>query len=207
MEIWNLVFIQYNRDADRSLTPLPASTSIPAWASSGLPPSCKTSRQKYDTDLFQHIIRFTAQQCGRCSTAPTRADDLAFRVIADHVRAVTFLVADGMIPSNDGRGYVLRRVLRRAARHAKHLGFNEPIFAASVRRCIDTMGAAYPEIIERAAISKRFCALKKSASARPSTRGSSLLDQRRRRFRKPAPRRSRAASRSSSMTRLVFRST
>ena len=176
MELWNLVFIQYNRREDRSLEELSAKHVDTGAGLERLASVLQGVSSNYDTYLFQDIIRFTERQCSR-SYGKNESDDLAFRVIADHARALTFLVADGVTPSNDGRGYVLRRVLRRAARHAKHLGFNEPILCRVSGAVIDTMGAAYPEIVERRAYIEEVLRSEEERFGETLDKGLTLLDQ------------------------------
>ncbi|MCX7916073.1 MAG: alanine--tRNA ligase-related protein, partial [Verrucomicrobiae bacterium] len=147
MEIWNLVFIQFNANPDGSLTPLSAKhvdTGMGLERVAGIVQCTDGLRDfsrpisNYDSDLFAPILRALEQLSGRRYTGrvpapgqpPTGAEagDVAFRVIADHIRCLTFAVADGIEPSNDGRGYVLRRILRRAVRYGRNLGFHEPFF-------------------------------------------------------------------------------
>jgi alanyl-tRNA synthetase len=148
IELWNLVFIQYNRLADGSCEDLAEKHVDTGAGLERLAAVLQNVISNYDTDLFRDLIRFTEDHAGRKYGAK-EADDLAFRVIADHSRALTFMIADGVQPANDGRGYVLRRVLRRAARHAKQLGFDEPFLYRVSGAVADLMGAAYPEIVER----------------------------------------------------------
>ncbi len=176
MELWNLVFIQYNRREDRSLEELSAKHVDTGAGLERLAAVLQGVPSNYDTDLFQNSIRFTEAQCGR-RYGQNEADDMAFRVIADHVRALTFLVADGVTPSNEGRGYVLRRVLRRAARHAKHLGFDEPILCRVSQAVIDTMGSAYPEIVERRTHIEAVLRSEEERFGETLDKGLSLLDQ------------------------------
>jgi len=176
MELWNLVFIQYNRREDRSLEELSAKHVDTGAGLERLAAVLQDVPSNYDTDLFQNSIRFTEQACGR-RYGKNETDDMAFRVIADHVRALTFLVADGVTPSNDGRGYVLRRVLRRAARHAKHLGFNEPILCRVSKAVVETMGSAYPEIVERQAHIEAVLRAEEERFGETLDKGLTLLDQ------------------------------
>ena len=125
IELWNLVFIQYNRTPDGTLEPLAERHVDTGAGLERLAAVLQGVKSNYDTDLLRDLIRFTEEHAGKRYGADDK-DDLSFRVIADHARALTFMIADGALPSNDGRGYVLRRVLRRAARHAKQLGFDEP---------------------------------------------------------------------------------
>ena len=150
VELWNLVFIQYNRTERGELEELAAKHVDTGAGLERLAAVLGGQRSNYDTDLFHNLIRFTEEHA-RKRYGVNAADDLSFRVIADHARALTFLVGDGVQPSNDGRGYVLRRVLRRAARHAKQLGFDGPFLWRVTGAVVDTMGAAYPEIVAQQA--------------------------------------------------------
>ncbi len=145
IELWNLVFIQFNRLPDQSLQELEAKHVDTGMGLERVTAVLQDVPSNYDTDLFQGIIDFTAASAGR-SYGKNAADDLALRVVADHSRALSFLIADGVLPANDGRGYVLRRILRRAARHAHHLGFREPFLWRATEAVIQTMGEAYPEL-------------------------------------------------------------
>ncbi len=143
VEIWNLVFMQFDRTADGSMKPLPSPCVDTGMGLERLAAVLQGVHSNYDIDLFQHLL----QAAARC----TGIDDLkhpSLKVIADHIRACAFLIADGVLPSNEGRGYVLRRIIRRAIRHGYKLGRSEPFFAAMVDPLIESMGEAYP-ILER----------------------------------------------------------
>ena len=144
MEIWNLVFMQYNRDEQRALTPLPK-PSVDTGA--GLERFCmilQNAESNYDTDLFAGMIKKVSELSGK--EYSDTLSGVSHRVISDHVRALTFAIADGGIISNEGRGYVLRRILRRAARHGRLLGLHEPFLHKIVKPLVDTMGGHYAEI-------------------------------------------------------------
>ncbi len=147
-EIWNLVFIQYDRDADGILTPLPAQHIDTGMGFERLVAILQDKPTNYRTDLFWPIIQKTQQMAGQ-SDAAREAQIVAYRVIADHVRAVTFLIGDGVLPANDGRGYVPRMVLRRAVRFGRKLGFTEPFMAELANLVIDSMGHVFPELPAR----------------------------------------------------------
>ncbi len=146
VELWNLVFIQNNRREDGGLDELPAKHVDTGAGLERIASVLQNKRSNYDTDLFYDLIRRTEAAAGR-AYGKDEETDVSFRVVADHSRAITCLIADGVLPSNEGRGYVLRRVLRRAARHAKHLGFNEPILYRISDGVIDLLGPAFPEIV------------------------------------------------------------
>ena len=148
LELWNLVFMQFNRSADGTLTPLPKPSIDTGAGLERVASVLQGVDSNYKTDLFLPLIQRAADAMHR----PYDADDpsgVSYRVLADHARAVTFLLADGVFPSNEGRGYVLRRVLRRAVRHAWLLGRREPTLVHVVDAVIDTMGSAYPELVQR----------------------------------------------------------
>ncbi|MDD8019275.1 MAG: alanine--tRNA ligase [Bacteroidota bacterium] len=155
IEIWNLVFIQYNREADGSLKDLPAKhvdTGMGFERVCAVMESMKSNFKKapsnYDSDVFTPLISKIAAIAGKKYSASHSDIDVAMRVIADHVRALTFAVADGATPSNEGRGYVLRRILRRASRWGRKLELHEPFMFQLVQTLVDTMGDVFPEIIE-----------------------------------------------------------
>ncbi len=144
IEVWNLVFMQYFKDEQGKLTPLPAPSIDTGMGMERLTALLQGVRSNYQTDLFQPIIDFTAELAG--VTPGDEKNHIALNVVADHIRALTFLIADGVLPANDGRGYVLRRILRRAAKHGKSLGFTGPFLHTVSARAIDVMKEFYPEI-------------------------------------------------------------
>jgi alanyl-tRNA synthetase len=148
MEIWNNVFMQFNRDEGGTLTPLPKPSVDTGMGLERIASILQNVKSNYDTDLLKEIILQVAKLAGKEYNADTR-DGVSMRVIADHSRATTFLICDGVLPSNEGRGYVLRRIMRRAARHAKMLGFAEPVLFRMVETVNSIMGDAYPELLER----------------------------------------------------------
>ena len=141
IEIWNLVFTQYDRSADGTLTPLPKQCVDTGMGLERLAAILQNVHSNYDIDLFQALIKRTAELL--------EYDDLdspSLKVIADHVRSAVFLIADGVIPSNEGRGYVIRRIIRRALRHAHKLQSRGPFFHNLVATVVAEMGNAYPLI-------------------------------------------------------------
>ncbi|MFH1028920.1 MAG: alanine--tRNA ligase [Pseudomonadota bacterium] len=175
MEIWNNVFMQFNRSADGTLTPLPKPSVDTGM---GLERICAVMQgvsSNYDTDLLQGVIRHVERLSGKRYGANDR-DDVSMRVIADHARAVTFLICDGALPSNEGRGYVLRRIMRRAARHAKMLGFSEPMLFHTVDAVRDMMSEAYPELLEREAYIKKVILAEEQRFAETLDRGLAILN-------------------------------
>ncbi|MGD8673741.1 MAG: alanine--tRNA ligase, partial [Thiogranum sp.] len=144
IEIWNLVFMQYNRDAGGELTPLPRPSVDTGMGLERLAAILQGVHSNYEIDLFQNLIRAAAAITG---TADLESKSL--RVIADHIRASAFLIVDGVIPSNEGRGYVLRRIIRRAIRHGHKLGMRGSFFHKLVAPLAAEMGDAYPELVKQ----------------------------------------------------------
>jgi len=146
IEIWNLVFMQFDRDAAGTLTPLPKPCVDTGMGLERLAAVLQHVHSNYDIDLFQNLIRAAARETGTTDLASN-----SLKVIADHIRACAFLIADGVIPGNEGRGYVLRRIIRRALRHGYKLGQTQPFFWKLVTDLVKEMGAAYPELSEQQA--------------------------------------------------------
>ena len=147
MEIWNLVFIQYNRDASGKLTELPAKHVDTGMGFERVCAVLQGKDSNYDTDVFTPVIeKIESLSLKRYTTQIDDRDSIAMRVMADHVRAVSFSIADGSMPSNEGRGYVLRRLLRRAARYARNLDIHDPILFKLVPTLVETMGDVFPEL-------------------------------------------------------------
>jgi len=147
LEIWNLVFMQYNRDETGKMTPLPKPSIDTGMGLERITSVIQGVASNYDTDLLKDIITEVEKMCGREYIG--NENGFPFRVIADHARACTFLISDGVLPGNEGRGYVLRRILRRAVRFGKSLGIEKPFLYQLVDTVIALMGAAYPEIVEK----------------------------------------------------------
>jgi len=182
MELWNLVFIQYNRTAAGVLEELRAKHVDTGAGLERLAAVLQNVPSNYDTDLLRSLIRFTEGHAGK-RYGHDAEGDFAFRVIADHSRALSFMIADGVVPSNDGRGYVLRRILRRAARHARHLGFTDPFLWRVTAAVVESMGAAYPEIVERRAHIEEVIRTEEERFAETLDKGLALLAQERRTLR------------------------
>ena len=145
LEIWNLVFMQFNRDEQGNLHPLPKPSIDTGMGLERLTAVIQGVPTNFDTDLIRPIIRRTEEMSG-LAYGQDPALDVAFKVIADHSRAITFLITDGVLPSNEGRGYVLRRILRRAVRFGRLLGFKQPFLAPVGHQVIDLMGDVYPDL-------------------------------------------------------------
>ena len=148
LELWNLVFMQFDRDSGGTLHPLPAPSIDTGAGLERLTAVLQGADSNYHTDLFQPLLDRVARVVGR-PYAADGPEGASYRVLADHARAVAFLLADGIFPANDGRGYVLRRILRRGVRHAWLLGMREPVLAEVVDEVVACMGDTYPELQER----------------------------------------------------------
>ena len=148
LELWNHVFTQFDRDKDGNFTPLPKPNIDTGMGLERLAAVIQGVSSNYDSDLFTPIIRFVSKISGKAYGASADSD-VSMRVIADHSRAVTFLIGDGCLPSNEGRGYVLRRILRRAARHGKMLGLEKPFLNEVVSVVVEAMKDAYPDLVDK----------------------------------------------------------
>lgn len=153
LEIWNLVFTQFDQAKDGSRSPLAAPNIDTGMGLERIAAVCQGKRSNFDCDLFQEIIQFAAARAGvtYSASAPDTNDvDTALRVIADHSRAAAFLIAEGVLPSNESRGYVLRRLIRRALRFVTLMGVTEPFLHTVARKVTEVMGGAYPELVRHA---------------------------------------------------------
>ena len=148
LELWNHVFTQFDRDKEGHFHPLPKPNIDTGMGLERLAAVIQGVSSNYDSDLFTPIIRFVEKISGKTYKA-FEDNDVSMRVIADHSRAVTFLIGDGVLPSNEGRGYVLRRILRRAARHGKLLGLDKPFLNEVVSVVVETMKDAYPDLSDK----------------------------------------------------------
>jgi alanyl-tRNA synthetase len=171
VEIWNLVFMQYDRSSDGVMVPLPKPSVDTGMGLERVAAVMQGVHSNYDIDLFKSLIRSAAELTG--------TDDLqssSLRVIADHIRACTFLIVDGVVPSNEGRGYVLRRIIRRAIRHGYKLGQTQPFFHKLVPSLVREMGAYYTELVSGEARATQVLAQEESRFAETLTTGMALLD-------------------------------
>ncbi len=184
IEIWNLVFIQYNRNADGSLTELPAKhvdTGMGFERVCAVMESMKSNFKKfpsnYDSDVFTPLIS-KVSEISKIEYKASHSDtDVAMRVIADHIRALTFAIGDGSSPSNEGRGYVLRRILRRASRWGRKLELREPFMYQLVQTLVDTMSDVFPEIKEQQALIERVIKSEEESFNQTLDRGLEIFEQ------------------------------
>ncbi|UCE89215.1 MAG: alanine--tRNA ligase, partial [Pseudomonadota bacterium] len=171
VEIWNLVFMQYNRDAEGKLNPLPSPSVDTGMGLERLAAVMQGVHSNYDIDLFQTLIKRAAELTGCKDPAHT-----SLKVIADHIRSCSFLITDGVMPGNEGRGYVLRRIIRRAARHGYELGVREPFFYKLVATLCDEMGEAFPELPAARAQVERVLRQEEERFAETLEQGMRILD-------------------------------
>jgi alanyl-tRNA synthetase len=176
MEFWNLVFMQFDRDASGKLTPLPKPSVDTGAGLERLSSILQEVDTNYDTDAFQMIIGKTAE-LAKTPYDPKSENAFAFRVIADHSRATAFLIGDGVMPSNEGRGYVLRRIMRRAIRYGKKLGFSGPFLYKTAGFVIDQMKDAYPDLVEKRAFIEKAVQAEEEQFFRTLEKGLALLDE------------------------------
>ncbi len=145
IEIWNLVFMQYERKDDGTLHPLPKPSVDTGMGLERLAAVLQGVLSNYDNDIFKSLIE-SASKISGYPYGKDKEDDISLRVIADHIRAISFLISEGVLPSNEGRGYVLRRIIRRAIRHGKKLKFQKPFLYHLVSTLVSLMGEAYPQL-------------------------------------------------------------
>ena len=175
MEIWNLVFMQFNRDASGQMTPLPkpsidTGAGLERWAA-----ILQGKRSTWESDSFTPLIE-RAGELTNVNPGSSDEQDVSLRVVADHARALAFLIGDGVLPSNAGRGYVLRRILRRGSRHGKLLGMDTPFIHVVADKVIDEMSEAYPELVERRAYITDRIRREEERFLETLTKGMDLLD-------------------------------
>ncbi len=172
IEIWNMVFMQFDRDASGTMQPLPKPSIDTGMGLERIAAIMQGGHSNYDIDLFQHLLRAAAEATG--------ADDLSdasLKVIADHIRSCAFLIADGVIPGNEGRGYVLRRIIRRAIRHGHKLGAQQTFFHKLVKPLADEMGAAYPELVAKQQQIEKLLLTEEQQFAKTLEHGMRMLEQ------------------------------
>ena len=172
IEIWNLVFMQYNRDADGSMNPLPKPSVDTGMGLERLAAVLQNVHSNYEIDLFEHLIDAVAKATG-CKDK----SDNSLKVIADHIRSCSFMIVDGVVPSNEGRGYVLRRIIRRALRHGHKLGQNQPFFYKLVKALVKEMGEAYPELAKQQAMVEKLLKQEEERFAETLDQGMNILEE------------------------------
>jgi alanyl-tRNA synthetase len=173
LEFWNLVFMQFEQIAPGNRVPLPRPSIDTGMGLERVAAILQGVHSNYDTDLFRALIDAVSHALGK---GPTDANRASYRVIADHLRASCFLVADGVLPSNEGRGYVLRRIMRRAMRHAELLGAREPLMWKLVPALVREMGQAYPELVRAEALTSETLKLEETRFRKTLERGLAILD-------------------------------
>lgn len=171
IEIWNLVFMQFERQANGDLVPLPNPSIDTGMGLERIAAVMQGVHNNYDIDLFQGLLKSASQLTG-CSDLENKS----LRVIADHIRSCSFLICDGVMPSNEGRGYVLRRIIRRAVRHGYQLGQEKPFFHGLADELARQMGDAYPELNEKLALIKDALLAEEKQFARTLEKGLAVLD-------------------------------
>ncbi len=176
LELWNLVFMQYNRDSEGNLTPLPKPSIDTGMGLERITAVLQGKYNNFDTDLFQPIIQEISSLSG-IPYGKSSQSDISIQVIADHIRAITFLLSEGLIPSNEGRGYVLRRVIRRAARHARLLNLPSPCLHRFIEPVISVMGEVYPEIIDERERTEKLLRIEEERFIRTIETGMNILDE------------------------------
>jgi alanyl-tRNA synthetase len=174
IEIWNLVFMQYEQLSGGERVDLPRPSIDTGMGLERIAAVLQGTHDNYATDLMRSLIKAVADETGVDPDGPSR---VSHRVIADHLRAAAFLIADGVLPANEGRGYVLRRIMRRAMRHAELLGAREPLMWKLVPALVREMGQAYPELVETRALVSETLRLEETRFRRTLERGLSILDE------------------------------
>ena len=175
-EIWNLVFMQFEQLADGSRVPLPRPSIDTGMGLERIAGVCQGVRSNYDTDLFQIFINYMAELAG-VRYRDNADNDTALRVIADHSRAIAFMIADGILPSNEGRGYVLRRLIRRAFRFGRLMGMQEPFLYKTALKVVEVMGEDYPELRARADFMARVTREEEERFSSTLDKGLAMLEE------------------------------
>ena len=176
IELWNLVFMQFNRDPRGEMEPLPRPSVDTGLGLERAAAVLQGVHSNYETDLFANLIDAAAEITGAGNTAGKSPGDISLHVVADHIRSCAFLVTDGVVPSNEGRGYVLRRIIRRAIRHGHRLGARDPFFWRMVAALDAEMGDAYPELRRRRAQVERALRQEEEQFARTLDQGMRILE-------------------------------
>jgi len=171
IEIWNLVFMQYNRDASGDMKPLPSPSVDTGMGLERIAAVLQGVHSNYEIDLFQALIHSAAK-----ALSCTDLEHTSLRVIADHIRSCSFLITDGVLPGNEGRSYVLRRIIRRAIRHGNKLGATEPFFHSLVATLVDEMGDAYPELRKQQSQIEKALLREEEQFAKTLDKGMAILE-------------------------------
>jgi alanyl-tRNA synthetase len=176
LEIWNLVFMQYSKDSSGKLSPLPLPSIDTGMGIERLLAVLQNKKNNFDTDLFSPIIKKIEDISGK-TYGTTASTDISIRVIADHIRASDFVLSDGLLPSNEGRGYVLRRIIRRAARHGFLLGIDKPFLYDALEPLYEVMSGAYPELLDDAQRKKTILKIEEERFSHTLSSGMAILDK------------------------------
>jgi alanyl-tRNA synthetase len=176
LEYWNLVFMQYDRAEDGTLTPLPKQNIDTGMGLERIAGILQGVTSNYETDVLCTIMAKASELTGHVYGAEGEKVDTSLRILADHARAVAFMIADGILPSNEGRGYVLRRILRRAVRHGRLLGVEDPFLGKLIDVVVELMGPAYPEIVEHHAFITRIVLAEEQRFGATLRQGLTLLE-------------------------------
>ncbi|ARU27270.1 alanine--tRNA ligase [Cellvibrio sp. PSBB006] len=171
IEVWNVVFMQYERQPDGTLIPLPKPSVDTGMGLERIAAVMQHVHNNYEIDLFQHLLKATAQ-----ATGTNDMENKSLRVIADHIRSCSFLISDGVLPSNEGRGYVLRRIIRRAVRHGNQLGQKQPFFHKLVKALAEVMGDAYPELVKNQSHIERILLQEEEQFEKTLDKGMAVLE-------------------------------
>ena len=171
IEIWNLVFMQYNKQSDGTMAPLPKPSIDTGMGLERIAAILQDVHSNYEIDLFQNLIKASAEVVGT-----TDLQDKSLRVIADHIRSCSFLICDGVMPGNEGRGYVLRRIIRRAVRHGYKLGAKDIFFYKLVEALTTEMGEAYPELADQRPVIEKVLKVEEEQFSKTLSRGMAMLN-------------------------------
>jgi len=171
IEIWNLVFMQFNKQADGTMDPLPKPSIDTGMGLERISAILQNVHSNYEIDLFQNLIKSAASIVGT-----EDLENKSLRVIADHIRSCSFLICDGVMPSNEGRGYVLRRIIRRAVRHGYQLGANDIFFYKLVASLANEMGEAYPELVDQLPVIEKVLRVEEEQFSKTLARGMAMLN-------------------------------
>ncbi|HET6514160.1 MAG TPA: alanine--tRNA ligase [Thermodesulfovibrionales bacterium] len=175
LEIWNLVFMQFNRDEKGTLTPLPKPSIDTGMGLERVSAVLQGKLNNFDTDLFSPIISAITERTG-VEYGRSVERDTSIRIIADHIRSIAFLLSEGLMPSNEGRGYVLRRIIRRASRHARLLGIEKPVLFQLIDSVSSAMGSVYPELPDETERSSRILMVEEERFERTLEQGMKIMD-------------------------------